>query len=308
MRSSSVLVLVGATIAMASPVNHQAMHKKAYVTDIITDIVYVTVTAGNLPTTTPSDTTVVVKHTVYAAHKPTTPPAAPKPVATTPPPPPPPAPTTFVEAPKPVTPTPAPTPEAPAPAPVVQEAPAVKQVEAPAAAKPTDYKSTCLYNHDAHRDNHTAPHLAWDDTLADNAKASANKCVFAHDMTQGGGGYGQNLAAYGTTADMSSIDLASVVADAITNQWYYGEAANMPYGQDNPAIKDVPEYLHFSQVLWKSTTKVGCFTAQCGAGTIFPYHSLYTVCNYASTGNVLGSFSSEVGKPIGLPGITAHIG
>jgi hypothetical protein len=29
---------------------------------------------------------------------------------------------------------------------------------------------------------------------------------------------------------MSSIDLYNVVADAITNQWYYGEAANMPYG------------------------------------------------------------------------------
>ncbi|PVH75649.1 PR-1-like protein, partial [Cadophora sp. DSE1049] len=158
--------------------------------------------------------------------------------------------------------------------------------------------------HNKHRANHTADGLVWDTTLAGYAQTIAKGCVFAHDMTQGGGGYGQNLAAYGTTADMASIDLSTVVGDAVTNQWYYGEAANMPYGQNSPATSGVPEYLHFSQVLWKSTTKVGCATVQCGAGTIFSYHSLYTVCNYAKTGNVLGSFASEVTEPIGLAGIT----
>lgn len=62
--------------------------------------------------------------------------------------------------------------------------------------------------------------------------------------------------------------MSSVVADAITNSWYYGEAANMPYGQDSPSISG-PEFLHFSQVLWKGTSHVGCATAQCAAGTIF---------------------------------------
>ncbi|KAH9213982.1 CAP domain-containing protein [Leptodontidium sp. 2 PMI_412] len=307
MRSSTVLALFGATVAVASPV-HQAMHKKAYVTDIVTDIVYVTVTAGDLPSTSVPDTTVVVKHTVYAHHKPKTTAAS---TSTTPPPPPAPT-TTLIPTYEPVAPAPEPTTYAPAP--VVETTPPAVKVEAatsvaaaPAAAQPTDYQSTALYHHDQHRANHTAGKLTWDTTLAGYAQTIAQSCVFAHDMTQGGGGYGQNLAAYGTTADMGSIDLASVVADAITNQWYYGEAANMPYGQDNPAVSGVPEYLHFSQVLWKSTTKVGCATVQCGAGTIFSYHSLYTVCNYAETGNVLGSFASEVTEPIGLPGITANI-
>ncbi|KAG4430101.1 hypothetical protein IFR05_014412 [Cadophora sp. M221] len=308
MRSSAVLALVGATVAIASPV-HQALHKKAYVTDIVTDIVYVTVTAGDLPSTSSvPDTTIVVKHTVYAHHKPKT---TAKPTSTTPPPPPPAPTTTYIPVPEPVAPAPEPTTEAPAPV-VVETPPAVKVeatpvAAAPAAAQPTDYQSTCLYHHDAHRANHTANKLTWDNTLAGYAETIAKTCVFAHDMTQGGGGYGQNLAAYGTTADMSSIDLSTVAADAITNQWYYGEAANMPYGQDNPATEGVPEYLHFSQVLWKSTTKVGCATVKCGDGTIFSYQSLYTVCNYAKTGNVLGSFASEVTEPIGLAGITANI-
>lgn len=96
------------------------------------------------------------------------------------------------------------------------------------------------------------------------------------NRTEGGGGYGQNLAAYGTTGDIASLDLSSLVADAITNQWYYGEAANVPYGQNSPAVTNVPEFLHFTALVWKASTKVGCATVQCGAGTIFSYASLYT--------------------------------
>jgi len=294
MRSAAVLTVLGATLAIASPL-HQAMHKRVIVSELVTDIVYVTVTAGNLPASTPEpDTTVVVKQTTYSA-KPTVAPSPPPP----PPPPPPPA-TTYapVVAPKPVVaPVVAPAPVKVAPAPKV----------APPAALPTDYVSAALYHHKMHRANHTASALDWDTTLATYAQTIANKCVFAHDMNQGVGGYGQNLAAYGTTEDTGSLDLSSVVADAITNSWYYGEAANMPYGQDSPAIDGVPEFLHFSQVLWKSTSHVGCATASCAPGTIFSYHSLFTVCNYGSTGNVLGSFSSEVAQPIGLAGISATI-
>jgi hypothetical protein len=66
-----------------------------------------------------------------------------------------------------------------------------------------------------------------------------------------------------------------LVADGITNQWYYGEAANVIYNQNSPSISG-PEFLHFTQVVWKSTTTVGCATVQCGAGTIFSYGSWYT--------------------------------
>jgi hypothetical protein len=95
--------------------------------------------------------------------------------------------------------------------------------------------------------------------------------------TEGGGGYGQNLAAYGSS-DLSSVTTAEAVADAITNQWYYGEAANMPYGVASPPTTGVPEFLHFSAMLWKASTKVGCATVTCAAGTVFSdVASLYTV-------------------------------
>jgi hypothetical protein len=71
------------------------------------------------------------------------------------------------------------------------------------------------------------------------------------------------------------LDTSSLVADAVTNQWYYGEAAAMIYNEESPPTNG-PEFLHFSQVIWKSSITVGCATVQCGAGTIFSYGSWYT--------------------------------
>jgi uncharacterized protein YkwD len=36
--------------------------------------------------------------------------------------------------------------------------------------------------HNIHRRNHSASDLTWDNTLAQYALATANGCVFAHDM------------------------------------------------------------------------------------------------------------------------------
>ncbi|KAI9047031.1 hypothetical protein LZ554_009105 [Drepanopeziza brunnea f. sp. 'monogermtubi'] len=300
MRSAVILAAFSATLAVASPV-HFGLHKKAVVTNYEVAIEYVTVTVTaphpGYQTPKPSPTPLPVykpKPAPKPDYKPTPIPVfKPLPVYVPEP----------VPEPEPVpayVPTPAPEPE-PVPAPVSYPETKIEDT------KPTDYKSTALYHHNKHRANHSAEALLWDDTLASYAKTIAYNCVFEHDMNQGGGGYGQNLAAYGTTADMSTLDPAKVAADAITNQWYYGETANMPWGQDSPATEGVPEYLHLTAILWKSTTHVGCYTATCGAGTIFSYASMYTVCNYKEPGNMLGSFTKEVTKPIGLPSIEASI-
>ncbi|KAE8454409.1 hypothetical protein EG329_000031 [Mollisiaceae sp. DMI_Dod_QoI] len=308
MRSSIVLGSLCAALALASPI-HKAVQKKDYIWDITTKIVYVTVTEGELPaTTSTSIPPVVTVHTTVTeypeAHKSHTSVHAAPPMHTT----------TLISIPPPAPSTTSTTP-APAPTTSTEAAPVVESTvvakvsasSAAAVASPTDYQSTAIYHHAKHRANHSAGALEWDDTLAGYALLTAKTCVFAHDMTEGGGGYGQNLAAYGTTGDIASLDTATLVADAITNQWYYGEAANVPYGQNSPAVENVPEFLHFTALVWKASTKVGCATVQCGAGTIFSYHSLYTVCDYSSEGNVLGEFASEVAKPIGLPAITAAI-
>lgn len=53
----------------------------------------------------------------------------------------------------------------------------------------------------------------------------------------------------------------------------------MPYGVASPSTSG-PEYLHFSQLVWKDSSTLGCATVECPGGSIFSYASLYTVCNY----------------------------
>lgn len=48
---------------------------------------------------------------------------------------------------------------------------------------------------------------------------------------------------------------------------------------------------HFTQLVWKNTTAVGCGATDCGDdGWLF-------VCEYSPAGNVIGEFGGNVGKP-----------
>lgn len=50
-------------------------------------------------------------------------------------------------------------------------------------------------------------------------------------------------------------------------------------------------YFVHIQVVWKSTTKLGCsFKAGCGMKTY--------VCQYTPAGNMMGSFAKNVGRPV----------
>lgn len=137
----------------------------------------------------------------------------------------------------------------------------------------------------------------------------------------GGGGYGQNIAA--------GVD-ESGIARVITNMFYNGEVNyyNGLYGQAQPDMSNFEKWGHFSQIVWKGTTSVGCATQHCPGGlgntgsNVPPY---FTVCNYKSPGEFmfekncskvnailmfsLGNFANEYGanvlKPLGHPTVTA---
>ena len=49
-------------------------------------------------------------------------------------------------------------------------------------SQPTDYSSTCTYHHNAHRSNHSAPAVSWSEEYASYAAQSAASCKFAHDL------------------------------------------------------------------------------------------------------------------------------
>lgn len=101
---------------------------------------------------------------------------------------------------------------------------------------------------------------------------------------QGEGKYGQNLASQGSSGDIDNLKDKSA-AQAIIDQWYKGEIKNYSpfYGMANPNVA-LGQVGHLTQVLWKSTKKVGCATVKCPAGSIFSMPSQYTVCNYQPAG------------------------
>ncbi|OMP88498.1 Protein PRY1 [Diplodia seriata] len=76
-----------------------------------------------------------------------------------------------------------------------------------------------------------------------------------------------------------------LTAQQTVDMWYdeisdYGSY----WGKD-----DVPmSVMHFTQVVWKTTTKVGCGVAACSDGNL-------VTCRYQEAGNMLGTFATNVG-------------
>ncbi|TVY15304.1 putative pathogenesis-related protein [Lachnellula arida] len=313
MRTATIITLFSAGLTVATPL-HQLFHnhaKKALVTDEMTDIVTVYVTAG-APTSTPAaEPTSVVASTSVAAYSVAAAPAqkehehthAASVVV--------PASTEAAQVSTPIpTSSAAPTTvvvhtSAAAPSSVVAPSAVVAVVASSSAAapasSPTDYSSTALFNHNQHRANHSASALTWNQTLADLAATSAAKCIFKHDNV----GYGQNIAAWGASNGVPTS--SNAVANAITEAWYNGEVGDFPFNLaniplDSSDLYEGKDVLHFSQVVWKATESVGCASQECGPNTVLgsaSYNSMYTVCNYYTAGNVGGEYIINVGDATG---------
>jgi pathogenesis-related protein 1 len=112
------------------------------------------------------------------------------------------------------------------------------------------------------------PPVAWSDEIASTAQAWAEhlrdtrKCGLLHSDTR----YGENLAA-GKGMD----------AEGAVRMWA-GEIDRFTYS---------PEYAfearsgHYSQIVWRRTTSIGCGRATCGGNAV-------VVCRYSPAGNHIG--------------------
>ena len=128
--------------------------------------------------------------------------------------------------------------------------------------------------HNAARAKHCAAPLTWSPKLAKVAQAWANKlrdnnCAFDHSHGQ----YGENLAA-GTTGYMDP--------NAVVAMWY---EEIKDYDFTNPGFS--MNTGHFTQVVWKGTSAVGCGMAQCKGMDVW-------VCNYDPAGNWDGQYKDNV--------------
>lgn len=127
---------------------------------------------------------------------------------------------------------------------------------------------TLLNAHNAKRALHGVPDLVWDDTLYAYAAQYAANYDCSGTLTHSGGPYGENLA-LGYTLE-GAIDA------------WYAEGDNYDYGSCSVLN-------HFTAVVWKSSTHVGCATKQCNNAW-----GEYLICSYSPAGNVVGECSENV--------------
>ena len=149
------------------------------------------------------------------------------------------------------------------------------------------FTSRILYSHNRYRALHGSPDLVNDQRIINIAQnyaqhlASTNS--FAHSRASG---LGENLAMFSSNMNLGTCE---DLADRFTKMWY--EEINL-YNFNNPGFSSRTG--HFTQVVWKSTTSLGCGLGIVGGRAI-------GVCNYSPPGNVIGAFPRNV-LPIGSNG------
>jgi len=120
-----------------------------------------------------------------------------------------------------------------------------------------------LAKHNEYRKSHCAPDLSWDNSLAASAQSWVDGC---RGLKHSSSGNGENIY-------MRSID--NFDGEDATTAWY-NEVYNPGYNYDSPGYNGGTG--HFTQVVWKDTTKIGCGYKNCGDGC-------YVVCQYNPAGN-----------------------
>lgn len=163
-------------------------------------------------------------------------------------------------------------------------APAGSGPSAPAEREPEPARDTVvagaargrpiLEAHNRRRAQHCAAPLRWSRKLARSAQRWADElarrdCAFEHSRTR----YGENLAAgtEGTLGPERVVDL------------WFGEREDYDFGAGRFSL----ETGHFTQLVWRSTRRLGCGTSSCNGLDVW-------VCQYDPPGNVEGRFRAEV--------------
>lgn len=150
---------------------------------------------------------------------------------------------------------------------------------APAPAQSPSEIQAWLDAHNRYRALHGVPPVSWSPAAAASAQAWADTCPASHS----GSAYGENIA-FATYA-MSPGDVVAL--------WYSEEP---DYDYNNPGFS--PETGHFTQVVWKSTTEIGCGYRSGCPPPAWPH---IWVCQYNPPGNYLGQFAANVFPPTPLP-------
>jgi hypothetical protein len=168
-----------------------------------------------------------------------------------------------------------------------------KAAQATRSVEPLDVtavRAAALAKHNTLRKSHGSPAMTLSAALNNTAQAWAEQIAasgsFAHSSPDQRNGAGENIYASFTGEAL----VPEALSDAAVQSWY-DEVKDYDFG--DPALAGGT--LHFTQVVWKSSTKLGVGAAQ-GIKTIDgeEYDALYVVCQYSPAGNIQGRLSENV--------------
>ncbi|KAL0796898.1 hypothetical protein Bca101_068275 [Brassica carinata] len=116
------------------------------------------------------------------------------------------------------------------------------------------------------------PNLVWDATVTSYALNYANARKSDCNLVHSTGPYGENLAkgSSGTFSAISAVNLW------VAEKPYYNYTTNSCTGGK--------QRLHYTQVVWSESVKLGCARVQCTNGWWF------VTCNYDTPGNYIGEY------------------
>ncbi len=112
--------------------------------------------------------------------------------------------------------------------------------------------------------------VSWDSTVADYAQNYASQRIADCQLVHSGGPYGENIF-WGYGREYTAGD---AVSSWVSENQYYNYATN--------TCAEGEMCGHYTQVVWRSSTSIGCARVKCNNGDIF------ITCNYSPPGNIVG--------------------
>jgi hypothetical protein len=132
--------------------------------------------------------------------------------------------------------------------------------------------------------NPALPPMTWDATLADFAQAYASTCPAGHNPNRivEGQTAGENIFFASWPNLFPPVEVVQYWASEQANYAYSANTCGgVPYTSSTFSCSTCPECGHYTQIVWRTTIKVGCGAVSGCSGT---FQQVW-VCDYLPAGN-----------------------